>query len=86
MIHSFLFIFTLKSFITYIHCTWTFKNHFKRFKNFYLYICVCVHVGVCHLCVGAQEARRTGLDSPVAGMTNHCEPPQVGAGNEIQTF
>lgn len=51
MIHRFSFL--LKNFY-YIYSLYmvlfykTFKNYFKRFLNFYLYICVCVYVGICH--------------------------------------
>lgn len=81
IIHSFFIYFYLKNFY-YIYSSYiglfytqTFKNYFKWFSNFHLYICVCVHAGVCHLWGQKDRVR-----SPVVGNT------PSGAGNQTQPF
>lgn len=44
----------------------------------YVPVCICVN----HVCAGAADIRRGG-QSPLNGITDSCEPPNVGAGTWV---
>lgn len=46
----------------------------------YVPVCICVN----HVCAGAADIRRgRGAQSPLSGITDSCEPPNVGAGTWV---